>query len=205
MILQALVEYYRRIAEIGGGDVAPEGFERKEIPFLIEIDREGAFVELRDTRDLTGKKKQGRIFTVPKGVKKTSGIAANILWDTPNYVLGVPKQETKKNSKKDPKEVTRLQKECFARKIENTFSDLAADEGIQAVLMFLQQNEYPELFAHSLWKEVLESAPNITFKLSGVAGLICERSAVVASLTPNGEDENPVERNQTCLVSGNND
>jgi CRISPR-associated protein Csd1 len=205
MILQALAGYYRRIAEIGGGDVAPEGFERKEIPFLIEIDRAGIFVGLRDTRDITGKKKQGRIFTVPKGVKKTSGIAANFLWDTPNYVLGVPKQETKKNSKKDPKEVAHLQKECFARKIENMFSDPAADEGIQAVLMFLHQKEYPELFAHSLWKEILENAPNITFKLAGVAGLVCERSAVVAALTSNGEDGNPVERKQTCLVSGNND
>ena len=205
MILHALAGYYRRMAEIGGGDVAPEGFERKEIPFLVEIDREGGFVGLRDTRDVTGKKKQGRIFTVPKGVKKTSGIAANFLWDTPNYVLGIPKQEAKINSKKDPKEVAQLQKECFVRKIEDTFSDMASDEGIQAVLMFLKQKEYPELFAHSLWKEVLESAPNITFELAGVAGLICERPAVIAALTSNGEDENSVERNQTCLVSGNND
>lgn len=205
MILHALAGYYSRIAEIGGGDVAPEGFEKKEIPFVIEIDGKGNFVGLRDTRDVTGKKKQGRIFTVPKGVKKASGIAANFLWDTPNYVLGIPKQEAKKNSKKDPKEVARLQKECFVRKIEDTFSGLASDEGIQAVLMFLQQKEYPELFAHSLWKEVLESAPNITFKLAGVAGLICERPAVVAALTSNSEEENSAECNQICLVSGNND
>ncbi|MCL5883850.1 MAG: CRISPR-associated protein Csd1, partial [Deltaproteobacteria bacterium] len=33
MILQALEGYYRRLAE--EGDVAPEGFTKKEIPFLI--------------------------------------------------------------------------------------------------------------------------------------------------------------------------
>src|SRR6185369_17396515 len=107
MILHALAGYYRRIAETGGGNVAPEGFERKEIPFLIEIDREGNFVDLQDTRDVTGKKKQARIFTLPKGVKKASGISANFLWDTPNYVLGIPKQGAKKNSKKDSSEVAR--------------------------------------------------------------------------------------------------
>lgn len=205
MILQALAGYYSRIAEIGGGDVAPEGFERKEIPFLIEIDGEGNFVDLRDTRDGAEKKKQGRVFTVPKGVKKASGIAANFLWDTPNYVLGIPKHGAEKNLKKDPKEVARLQKECFVRKIEDTFSGSPADEGIQAAMTFLRQKEYPELFAHPSWKEVLESAPNLSFKLSSDIGLICERPAVVTALTSNGEDENPTEHNQTCLVSGNND
>ena len=46
MILQALAGYYRRILEESGGEVALEGFERKEIPFVIVLDSRGCFVGL---------------------------------------------------------------------------------------------------------------------------------------------------------------
>lgn len=61
MILHALTQYYQRKAESDGG-VAPEGFENKEIPFIIVIDKQGKFIQLEDTRELKGKKKVGRIF-----------------------------------------------------------------------------------------------------------------------------------------------
>ena len=35
MILQALASYYRRLSEEAGAEVAPEGFEKKEIPFAV--------------------------------------------------------------------------------------------------------------------------------------------------------------------------
>ena len=91
MILQALNEYYRR--KIDDPDPAKRlpafGLEQKEIPFVLEITADGVLVQLRDTRELVGKKKVGRSFRVPQGVKKTSGVAANLLWDSMEYVLGV--------------------------------------------------------------------------------------------------------------------
>ena len=50
MILQALYEYYQRKAADPESNIAPEGFEWKEIPFVIVIDKEGNFVALEDTR-----------------------------------------------------------------------------------------------------------------------------------------------------------
>ena len=88
MILHALTQYYQRKAESDGG-VAPEGFENKEIPFIIVIDKQGKFIQLEDTRELKGKKKVGRTFLVPHSVKRSSTkVVSNTLWDNYGYVLG---------------------------------------------------------------------------------------------------------------------
>ncbi len=85
MILQALCDYYRRQQE----ELPPPGFERKAIPFVIVLDRDGRFVDIEDTRNGNDKRDKGRLFVVPQGVKRTSGVAANLLWDGLGYVLGV--------------------------------------------------------------------------------------------------------------------
>ena len=89
MILQALTDYYRRKCD--DPDPAQRlpafGLEQKEIPFILEINAEGELLQLRDTRELHGKKKVARIYRVPMGIKKTSGVAANLLWDNAEYVL----------------------------------------------------------------------------------------------------------------------
>ena len=81
MILQALKENYDRKATDPDSGIAPAGWERKEIPFIIVLNRKGDFVQIEDTREGVGKKKRARSFVVPQAVKKTSGIAANLLWD----------------------------------------------------------------------------------------------------------------------------
>ncbi len=45
MILKALYDYYNR-----SGDLAPAGFEEKEISFVIVIDAEGNFLRVEDCR-----------------------------------------------------------------------------------------------------------------------------------------------------------
>ena len=91
MILQALNDYYRRKCDDAdpAQRLPPFGLEQKEIPFLLEITPEGQLIQLTDTRSLNGKKKVVKPSSVPLGVKKTSGVAANLLWDNPEYVLGV--------------------------------------------------------------------------------------------------------------------
>ena len=71
MILQALTDYYRRKCD--DPDPAQRlpafGLEQKEIPFILEINAEGELLQLRDTRELHGKKKVARIYRVPMGIK----------------------------------------------------------------------------------------------------------------------------------------
>ena len=51
MILQALYDYYQRKAQDPESGIAPLGFEWKEIPFIIVLNKVGECVGLEDTRE----------------------------------------------------------------------------------------------------------------------------------------------------------
>ncbi|MDY0391495.1 type I-C CRISPR-associated protein Cas8c/Csd1 [Desulfobulbus oligotrophicus] len=202
MILHALTRYYQRISQERADEVAPEGFERKEIPFVIVLDHSGNFVGLEDTREGTGKKKQARVFIVPKGAKKTSGIVANLFWDTPAYAVGRPKPDPKK----DPVELAeRAEKQffCFQQTIRDACcTGESQDEAVLALLRFLEKQDFEQLFLHPGWEEVEEKGMNVSFRLNTDHSLICQRPDVVSQLASSlsvlGEDDT----RQVCLVSG---
>ena len=79
MILQALNEYYERKVADPESDIPPFGWEHKEIPFVLVLDENASLVTIEDTREGEGRKKRGKVFLVPQGVKKTSAISANLL------------------------------------------------------------------------------------------------------------------------------
>lgn len=176
MILQALNEYYRRKQ----ADPDPQnrlpvyGLEEKEIPFILEIDLEGQLVNLIDTRSGEGKKKTGQRFLVPQGVKKTSGVAANLLWDTAEYVLGV-------DTRGKPERVAE-QHAAFRARIEALPEAVRQDAGIRAVLAFLEAIPLKVLQSHPAWPEVMAQNPLLTFRLHGDIELVCQRPAVVAAV-----------------------
>lgn len=198
MILQALEAYYRRISMDEGSEVAPEGFQKQAIPFIIVLDDQGMFKGLQDTRHGEGKKKIARKFTVPKVVKRASGIEANLLWDNPAYVLGRPKPDKKKDKEKQIKRAME-QHQSFIAKIKNTFPD-ASDAGISSVIKFLE-NDFTAIFAHPLWPEIEESGANIAFQLEGDTELICQRVAVVNAINQGSPADDGNDR-LPCLVSG---
>jgi len=205
MILQALAGYYRRMFEERSVDLAPEGFERKGIPFVIVLDKDGGFVGIDDTREGEGKKKSARTFTVPKGVKKTSGIVANLLWDTPAYVVGRPKPDPKKEKAALDKRA-RDQFRCFVEKIRETFPDEGVDRGVGAVLQFLTAGRFDDLFTHPLWQEIETNGANLSFRLDTDTTLVCQRPPVLARLTSINDNTVAVDKSrQICLVSGEPD
>ena len=126
MILQALNDYYlRRQRSPDPHDRLPAfGLEEKDIPFVIEIDADGQLVKLMDTRTTKGKKKIGESFLVPQGMKKTSGVSANLLWDTAEYVLGV-------DTKGKPERVAE-QHAAFNARIKALPEVVLKDKGIES-------------------------------------------------------------------------
>lgn len=196
MILQALATYYERMAA-AGDDVASEGFQKKEIPFLIVLNRNGEFADLQDTRYSEGKKKIGRTFTVPKEVKKTSGIAANLLWDAPAYIVGRPKP----GQKSDPDKAKKKQ-HAFIDRIKQSFPKEDIDDGIAAVHHFLARGDFQELLKHPLWPEIEEKGSILSFQLEGDTSLVCERPAVLNALQTC--DAPPCET-APCLITGAKD
>jgi CRISPR-associated protein Csd1 len=194
MILQALTHYYRRKCD--DPDPAQRlpafGLEQKEIPFLLEITSDGELIQLRDTRTLNGKKKVGQIFRVPQGIKKTSGVAANLLWDTLEYVLGV-------DTKGKP-ERTAEQHAAFVARLEALPPSARDDAGIQAVWSFLRRLNLTELEAQPAWAQALEANAVMSFRLHGDGDLVCQRPAVMkAALNVPTEADEPL---AMCLVTG---
>ena len=195
MILKALADYYERMLNDPEYDVAPPGFERKAIPFLIVLDKKGNFINVRDTRTGEGKKKTAREFIVPQGEKKTSGVKANLLWDNPQYLFGVPKTNTEKDLSRAVESLTQ-----FTKRIEDTFFKDEEDCGIEAVKRFLYEKDFTQIFNHEYWPEIIESKANCTFILEDDRYLVAQRPEVMARIFE-AQKENK-KNGQTCAVSG---
>jgi CRISPR-associated protein Csd1 len=199
MILKALADYYERMQDDPKIDIAPPGFEKKAIPFLIVIDKQGCFVNIRDTRSGTGKDKTVREFLLPQGMKKASGIKANLFWDNPQYVLGSikPGCQDEKDLKKAAKSLS-----AFKKRIEETCGCLTGNEGLQAVRHFLTEEKISPLFEHDLWPEIWLSNANLTFLLEGTNSLVVQDKQLVKQIT---NHSNQSGKKQICSISGIND
>ncbi|WP_293687855.1 type I-C CRISPR-associated protein Cas8c/Csd1 [Thiolapillus sp.] len=200
MILQALYDYYQRKQDDTEDALPPFGFEWKEIPFIIEIDADGRLVQIEDTRSGEGRKKQARPFLVPQGVKKTSGIASNLLWDNAEYVQAIPRKVKKGQKKPDPVRVLQ-QHEAFIERIRSLPEPAASDPGIVAVLALLENFSCRELMRLSVWKE-LRGNPNLSFRLAGKSELICQHPVVKDSIERLAEKVADSKDKGICLITG---
>ena len=194
MILTELVRYYdRKALDPDQAQHLPSlGLENKEIPFVIELTADGKVNQLLDKRSLDGKKLRAQSFLVPIGTKKTSGIAANLLWDSAAYVIGLERE------RKGKTEVTPAG--AFRSRIEALPEPARADPGIRAVLAALDRADWSMLHSHPAWPDIEETNPVMTFQLSGDRELVCQRPAVVdAALAESIDDDVPM---ALCLVDG---
>ena len=189
MILHALAQYYERKSGVEEGGLPRPGFERKNIPFIIEISDQGTFIQPR----VTDRDSSSSEYFVPQGVKKTSGVAANLLWDNAEYALGL-------TLKGKPERVIK-QHEAFIERIRILGEPAKSDKGIQALLCFLE-NFDPSTLKESLHWEFLQSNPNVSFQLQDDNCLICERQNVIDTLKNN---KGETAQNSVCLVTGDDD
>jgi CRISPR-associated protein Csd1 len=195
VILQALVDYYdRRCASRDPAQRLPAfGLEDKAIPFVIELELDGRVRQLRDTRQPEGGRLRPQSFLVPQGVKKTSGIKANLLWDSAEYVIGLERGR-KGGSENAPTQ-------AFRRRIESLPAPVREDPGVQAVLGALDRAEWSALHAHPAWDEIEESNPVMAFALATDAGdLVCQRPTVVRAAAGTATDASTA--TGMCLVEG---
>lgn len=195
MILQALKEYYeRKLADLDSG-IAPAGFEWKTISFVIVLKTDGTPVALSTTFEGTGKEKRAKTFLVPQSVKRTSGIAPNLLWDNPEYALGVV-------TKGKPDRV-KEKHAAFVRRIDD-LGELQ-DDGLTAVRKFLELPDKANILERfgETWREMKDSdeSVNVSFSLSGDKGLILERPVVSQAIT-RASQVTSEDKFGICLISG---
>ena len=214
MILQALADYYGRknTDPDAGRRLAAFGLEEREIAFILELTRDGRLAGVKDTRIGEGKSKSAARYLVPKGVKKTSGIAANLLWDNAEYVLGLAdakKLAQAQDKGKADEYLARLRdmQAAFTARLAQLPAVAQRDEGVRAVAAFLAADPAGALRSHAAWEEISTTNPTLSLRLIDDNDLVCQRPAVAAASTSNANDEDAAEGQADlaaamCLITG---
>jgi len=164
MILQALKEYYERKASDPDIDIAPEGFEKKGLPFLVVIKPDGEFVNLEDTREKVGQKLISKLFLLPRSQTRTGSKAYTkpfLLWDHKGFLFQVSEDD-------EGKEKAVHQHQAWLLSLNNLPNALKADDGVAAILAFYAANGVEKVKAAGNWAECAKlKSCNMTFRVVG--------------------------------------
>jgi CRISPR-associated protein Csd1 len=191
MILRALCEYYHRLREIPESGIARPGFAPQKISYALVIDHAGRLAGVQDVRDVSGKEPRPVQLMVPEAAIRSSGVAANFLWDNTGYVLGF--------DDKGKPERTRRTFEAF-KALHHCIGDGVDDPGIKAVLRFLDAWNPQDRPARFDWDEMV--GLNLVFRLENERGYIHEHPAMVAAwMKYKAASSKAIQ--STCLVTGN--
>jgi CRISPR-associated protein Csd1 len=197
MILQALKEYYDRKATDPDSGIAPLGWEKKEIPFLVVIDKRGNFLRFNDTRERKGKNLRAKSFIVPSlGESKGSGIKANLLWENAEYMFGFPMKDDSR-----PDRVQR-QHEAFKAKIAAIPQIAEAKIILQAICTFFDNFDANQIQSDPLWPEIKKLNQSLLLAIESevITDLPVIHVAIEQSRISAGGPNKTL-----CLVSGNQD
>lgn len=167
MIVQSLTQYYD--AMLKRGAISAPGWGPASISYAICLDLDGNVQRLVNTtcETVVGKKTvlRPQTMTLPAAVKRSSGIAANFLWDNSIYILGAGKDDgDKKKAQRNIK--------CFeaAAQLHNDILDGVDSPAARAILKFFDKwkpEDAPNAEAlQDIFDDVTKGA-NITFRVDG--------------------------------------
>ncbi len=200
MILQALYEYYERKAADPESYIAPEGWEWKEIFYVIVIDEKGRFVSIEDTREGEGRARRARKFLLPQSVKRTVGLKSNLLWDNIEYALGAKRTKKDKDAKTRKIEDIRKRHRLFRERITEIpeYNKIAS---LKTLLKFLDNDPIRQIESSGskeIWKEMLEENPFVVFRIDGH-----RHSSICDDIKEAGQASRSAETTTgACLITG---
>nr|WP_319521058.1 type I-C CRISPR-associated protein Cas8c/Csd1 [uncultured Sphaerochaeta sp.] len=196
MILQALKSYYDRLSADPNSDIAPIGWSKVEIPFVFIINYQGELIQIEDTREYKDKKLRAKSFFVPQGIKKTSGVAANFLWDSSTYVTGCFVKEGLEGAALE-KAVGRAteQHAAFIGRIEQI---LPVSPKRNACIKFLNSIDEDTLQQFEIWEEIRDSNANTGIRFEDDLHLYCQDEEV-KSVYPMKDSDS---QQKVCLITG---
>ncbi|MDR2507435.1 MAG: type I-C CRISPR-associated protein Cas8c/Csd1 [Candidatus Accumulibacter sp.] len=205
MILQALKEYYDRKAADPESNIAPFGWEWKEIPFIIVLNNNGVPVDIKPTVEGTGKNKKTQWFLVPQSVIRTGEktetreYKSNLLWDTIDYTIGFPSGDNKNIA------ICNKQHQAFKEKIAAL--DTIDDPGFIALQKFLELSDKEnKLKKYDKWEELKKKGLAHVFKLAGIEGILTDTQKVRQAINEFIKKVSESSSNKICcLVSGEPD
>ena len=167
MIVQSLTQYYD--AMLKRGAISAPGWGPASISYAICLDLDGNVQRLVNTtcETVVGKKTvlRPQTMTLPAAVKRSSGIAANFLWDNSIYILGAGKDDgDKKKAQRNIK--------CFeaAAQLHHDILNGVDSPAARAILKFFDKwkpEDAPNAEAlQDIFDDVTKGA-NITFRVDG--------------------------------------
>lgn len=193
MILTALKE----LADVEGL-VADPDYEPKPVTHVIELASKGQLLGITDIRELTKKGKPKAVLRlVPKTYGRTSGIAAQFLYDKSDYTLGIKKNKDASVS---------LTEERLGASLEiiERAANQSKDDGLAAVRCFLQSLAEDSERAKRLAQFVDPQDLNglwFVFRLHGDEGYVSERRKV-REWWKRERTSTSTDATATCLVTG---
>ena len=164
MILKALTDYYELMA--AKGEMPSMGWGRQKVSYALELDSDGNLIKIHDLKiqKIVGKKMHmvPQEMLLPSAVKRSSGVAANFLWDNSSYMLGI-------DDKGKPEKTVERFKACAELHVR--LLDDCKNEAVQSVLKFFKKwnpeyaKEYPVV---AEFADELISGANLVFYHSGM-------------------------------------
>jgi CRISPR-associated protein Csd1 len=207
MIVQGLVDLYERLRDDPDPTRRPAepGWQEKEIAFVVDLAPDGRPLRVLDLRQPQAKgRPRAAVRTVPQEVKRTVKELANLLWDNPEYALGVPDPALAAESWPEAKLRARRRRDLFALRLRLLGDVASADLGVLALSRFLAADPLAAI------RPVIDDATalalcmkegNVAFRLDGDLDLICRRPAVRAAIAAAATEEGDAATGQ-CLVTG---
>ncbi len=168
MILQALKEYYDRKAADPDSGIAPLGWEWKEIPYLIILDREGNLVNVEDTQEIVSEKPSAKSFYVSQSVKRSGKkFIPYFLWDNVAYVTGTDCKGNQDNAIK--------QHAAFMEKL-HAYTHVPS---VHVIEQFLSSPDFlSQLEKFPAWQRAKETCAFVAFRFSDSNGTIFDEEEV---------------------------
>lgn len=203
MILQALKEYYDRKAADPESGIAPEGFEKKELQFLVVINSNGELIGIEDTREKVGKRLVAKTFLLPRSKGRSGGKSYEttfLLWDHIGYLFGQPADDDKSCK----------QHKTWLDSLENLPNDLKEDAGVKAIIQFYKNDGVKKTISTPEFKECLKALQcNMAFRLDiDLVPIPCReriQEYVRSSIVHESEEDDSEESDAVfgvCLVTG---
>ena len=199
MILQSLVGYYERCQ----GELAPPGWIRKKVDFVVDLTPDGAIGQVNDLREGKDRERVGRPMLLPNIGKQaqrhtSSGKDANLLWDNAWFLFGLTSNGAATT-------------QAFLETLDKYFPDGngADDPGIIAIKnlfrsMVLDPEKAAPILKELPKKDGVALSAIIAFRLAGDIEYLHERNVVRSQVNDNAISSQDGEegRKGICLVTG---
>lgn len=202
MILQNLTKLYEQLMEDEDVKISPPGFSAVNINYLLSLSPEGELLDILYVfeEQQSGKKiiEKPQRLVLPEALKRTVGIAPNLLWDNPAYVLGFADDTKTEEYCKVRFEAFREQNVAFLKKIDSPEA--------MALIAFLERYTMADLAKNSLvfskQDEMCKATGFLTFQFEPTRKIIADVKQIRQAVAEQWQAHDPETNIAQCLITG---